>query len=72
MVWRIAMAAVIRVVFGYCFLIFMLQGINYTFQAASTPASVEFAMQPASPGIYNLQLKVPGSPLLTLRIYVMP
>ncbi len=47
-------------------------GINYTFQATSTPASVEFAMQPATPGIYTLQLKVPGSPVLPIRIYVMP
>ena len=47
-------------------------GIDYTFQATSTPASVEFALQPATPGIYNLQLKVPASPALDLRIYVMP
>lgn len=47
-------------------------GISYTFQATSTPASVEFALQPATPGIYDLQLKVPGSPVLPIRIYVMP
>ena len=47
-------------------------GILYTFEASKIPASVQFALQPASPGIFPLQLRVPGSPVLTLKIVVMP
>ena len=47
-------------------------GILYTFPTTINPASVEFAMEPASPGISHLSLQVPGSEALNLTIAVMP
>lgn len=47
-------------------------GILYTFPATINPASVEFAMEPSSPGICHLGLRVPGSEALNLTIGVMP
>jgi hypothetical protein len=47
-------------------------GILYTFPASTIPATVEFALEPAAPGIYDLTFKLPGSQPLTPRIYVMP
>lgn len=48
------------------------KGTLYTFPVTPNPNSIEFAMQPASPGIRDLTLHVPGSEPLKLRIYVMP
>ncbi len=48
------------------------QGVLYTFDASSHPGSVEFAMEPARPGIFPLTLRVNGAAPLTLNIYVMP
>ncbi len=48
------------------------KGILYTFAVTANPSSVEFAMQPAAPGIDDLTLQLPGSEPLKLRIYVMP
>lgn len=47
-------------------------GILYTFDATSVPASVQFALQPAAAGIFPLQLRVPGSQTMTMKIVVMP
>lgn len=47
-------------------------GILYTFASTPKPNSVQFALQPSSPGIQDLTLHVPGSEPLHLRIYVMP
>jgi hypothetical protein len=46
-------------------------GILYTFPATTNPVSVEFSMEPSSPGIYPLALRVPGSEALTVRIIGM-
>jgi len=35
-------------------------GILYTFPATTNPASVEFAMEPSSVGVYPLSLRIPG------------
>jgi len=47
-------------------------GILYTFPVSIRPASVEFEMEPASPGMSHLSLRVLGSETLNLTITVMP
>lgn len=47
-------------------------GILYTFPVAGAPASIEFALEPLSPGTKLLALRVPGSQELRLKIFVMP
>jgi hypothetical protein len=47
-------------------------GISYTFSAGTAPASVQFALQPLTPGIHTLSLRVPGSEQMTMKILVMP
>ena len=47
-------------------------GILYTFAATQTQASVEFALEPSGPGIYNLRMQVPNTEALNLKIYVVP
>ena len=47
-------------------------GILYTFAASNLPASVEFELEPLSPGTKALALRVPGSQELRLKIFVMP
>lgn len=47
-------------------------GILYTFPANALRASVEFALEPVSPGIHDTSLQVPGAEKINLRIYVMP
>ena len=47
-------------------------GITYIFPVSTVPASVKFEMQPSAPGIYDLPLRVAGSQLLKLKIFVMP
>ncbi len=47
-------------------------GILYTFPATSNSASIDFAMEPASAGVFHLALRAPGSETLNLTIGVMP
>jgi hypothetical protein len=47
-------------------------GVLYTFDASIMPASVQFALQPSAPGIFRLELHVPGSQMLTTKVVVMP
>ncbi len=47
-------------------------GIFYTFDATRQPASVEFALQPASAGRYHLTLRCPGHGELHPSVFVMP
>jgi hypothetical protein len=47
-------------------------GILYTFPATDVPATAEFALSPASPGSADLQLQVPGSSVMNLKIFVVP
>jgi hypothetical protein len=47
-------------------------GISYTFPASNIPSSVEFALQPASPGIIPVSFQVADGKPVTLKIYVMP
>jgi hypothetical protein len=47
-------------------------GLTYMFSAEQAPASVEFALQPPRPGIYQFTIQVPGSSALTARVIVVP
>jgi hypothetical protein len=47
-------------------------GILYTFRATSPPASVAFAVEPASVGIVPLTMRVPGLQEIRTRILVVP
>jgi len=47
-------------------------GVLYTFAATALPASVAFALEPSAPGIYDANIRVPGSRQSNLRIFVMP
>ena len=47
-------------------------GITYTFPASFPPASVEFALQPAGPGLYPLEFRVLGAEMMTVKVFVMP
>ena len=47
-------------------------GIEYTFPATGSPASVEFELQPVAMGRQMLTLRVAGSEPLNAKIFVMP
>ena len=47
-------------------------GLTYTFAAEPGPGSVEFALQPAHPGIFKLTLQVAGYPEISARVVVVP
>ena len=47
-------------------------GILYTFPSTAIPATVEFAFQPASSGLTDLAMRVPGMDEMKMKIFVMP
>ncbi|WP_158791994.1 hypothetical protein [Granulicella sp. L60] len=47
-------------------------GLTYTFSAEQAPGSVQFALQPSRPGIFEFTLQVPGSSPLSAKVVVMP
>ncbi len=47
-------------------------GITYVFPATFEPATVAFALQPASPSVTHFTLQVPNQPAITERIITMP
>ncbi len=47
-------------------------GLTYTFSAEKGPGSVEFALQPAKPGIHHYSLQVAGFPPIFARVIVVP
>lgn len=47
-------------------------GVTYTFPASSTPAMVQFDLQPRSPGILVWTLQVPGKAAVRERVVVVP
>ena len=47
-------------------------GITYIFPASSTPAQIQFAMEPSFPGVHRFQMQVPGMQRTGARIVVMP
>lgn len=47
-------------------------GLTYSFSAEPGQGSVEFALQPARPGIFKLTVQVAGYPELAMRVVVVP
>ena len=47
-------------------------GLTYTFPASELPASVEFALEPARPGLRRLTIQVVGMEVVNADIFVMP
>ncbi len=47
-------------------------GILYTFPATATPANLQFAFQPASVGLADLTMRVPGKDEMKMKIFIMP
>lgn len=47
-------------------------GILYTFPATNTPASVAFALEPASVGVQDVSMRIPGFEEVRAKILVMP
>ena len=54
-------------------------GILYTFASTPLPDSIDFALQPANPGMYHLKMRIPGATLedrpldeFETKIFVMP
>jgi len=47
-------------------------GITYTFPVTTVPAAVEFGLEPLKPGLYELNLRVPGAEQINPKVFVMP
>ena len=47
-------------------------GLTYTFPASLPPASVDLALQPSGPGIYDFAIGVAGSQPVRARVAVVP
>ena len=47
-------------------------GVTYTFLATEVPASIDISLEPSAPGVYWIELQVPGHEALHKRIIVVP
>jgi hypothetical protein len=47
-------------------------GLTYTFLASKPPASVDLALQPSSPGMYEFTVGVAGAEPLHAKVFVVP
>jgi hypothetical protein len=47
-------------------------GLTYTFPATRAPASVDFALQPSGPGIYDFTLRAAGGQPIQAKVFVVP
>ena len=47
-------------------------GILYTFKSTLHPNAIQFALEPSTPGIHSLKLRVEGAEEFDTKIYVMP
>ena len=47
-------------------------GLTYTFSASKPPASVDLALQPAGPGIFDFTIGVVGADRVHARVVVVP
>ncbi len=47
-------------------------GLVYTFPAGNPPGEVDFELEPGSPGVRNFRLQIPGKPVVSARVVVMP
>jgi hypothetical protein len=47
-------------------------GLTYTFLASKSPASVDLALEPSGPGIYEFTIGVAGADSLHAKVFVVP
>jgi hypothetical protein len=47
-------------------------GLTYTFSASKPPASVDLALEPAGPGIYDFVIGVVGAQPVHAKVFVVP
>jgi hypothetical protein len=47
-------------------------GLTYTFPASKAPASVDLALEPAGPGIYDFTIGVAGAQPVHAKVFVVP
>jgi hypothetical protein len=47
-------------------------GLTYTFPASRVPASVDLALEPAGPGLYDFTIGVVGAAPIHAKIFVVP
>jgi hypothetical protein len=47
-------------------------GLTYTFPASTLPASVDLALEPAGPGLYDFTIGVVGSAPVNAKVFVVP
>lgn len=47
-------------------------GLTYEFPASRVPASVDLALEPAGPGIYNFTIAVAGGQPVNAKVWVVP
>ena len=47
-------------------------GLVYTFPAAGQPGDVAFELEPSAPGVHWFHLQIPGKPMVSARVVVMP
>jgi hypothetical protein len=47
-------------------------GLTYTFLASKPPASVDLALEPSGPGLYEFTLGVVGADALHAKVFVVP
>ncbi len=47
-------------------------GITYTFPASTSPATVDLALEPAGPGLYDFTVGIPGAQPVHAKIFVVP
>jgi len=47
-------------------------GLTYTFLATKPPASVDLALQPSGPGLYEFTIGVVGAQPVHAKVFVVP
>jgi hypothetical protein len=47
-------------------------GLTYTFPASHVPASIDLALEPGGPGIYNFTIGVVGGSPVQAKVFVVP
>jgi uncharacterized membrane protein YcaP (DUF421 family) len=47
-------------------------GITYEFPITTTPATIQFALEPSRPGVHDFSMHVPGGEAISGRVVVLP
>jgi hypothetical protein len=47
-------------------------GLTYTFPASRLPASVDLALEPSGPGLYDFTIGVTGAAPIHAKVFVVP